>query len=120
MNTKRIILIIGVISIAIGIIFCIFSQLMIGAIFIFVGIIACLFFPNWRHKNIMKLERIILLVGVLIIVIGIIACLFISDWFFDQTLLSETLVGILIGTPLGWIGAYVAFYTVDSKDNDNP
>ena len=65
----------------------------------------------------MKTERKILMIGVLIIVGIIISCIFISDWFFDRTLLTETLVGILIGTPLGWIGAYVAFYTVDSKSN---
>jgi hypothetical protein len=35
--------------------------------------------------------------------------------FFNRSLLTETLVGILIGTPLGWIGAYVAFDTVDSS-----
>ena len=65
----------------------------------------------------MMLERKILMIGVLIIVGIIISCIFISDWFFDRALLTETLVGILIGTPLGWIGAYVAFYTVESKNN---
>ena len=64
-----------------------------------------------------KTERKILMIGVLIVVGLIISCIFISDWFFNRTLLTETLVGILIGTPLGWIGAYVAFYTVDMKDN---
>ena len=63
-------------------------------------------------------ERKILMVGVLAIVLGIIACIFISDWYFNRTLLTETLVGILIGTPLGWIGAYVAFYTVESDKED--
>ncbi|MCY4553057.1 MAG: hypothetical protein OXC79_05250 [Candidatus Poribacteria bacterium] len=62
-------------------------------------------------------ERKILMIGVLIVVAIIISCIFISDWFFNRTLLTETLVGILIGTPLGWIGAYVAFYTVDTKNN---
>ena len=69
----------------------------------------------------MKSERKILMIGVLAIVIIILLGLFISDWVFDRSLLTETLVGILIGTPLGWIGAYVAFYTVDSKNNgDDP
>lgn len=66
-----------------------------------------------------KTERKILMIGVLVIVGIIIACIFISDWFFNRALLTETLVGILIGTPLGWIGAYVAFYTVESKNNDD-
>ena len=65
----------------------------------------------------MQTERKILMIGVLIIVVVILSGIFISDWFFNQELLTETLVGILIGTPLGWIGAYVAFYTVDSKNN---
>ena len=63
-------------------------------------------------------ERKILMIGVLLIVLGIIVCIFISDWYFNRTLLTETLVGILIGTPLGWIGAYVAFYTVESDKED--
>lgn len=67
----------------------------------------------------LKTERKILMIGVLIIVGIIIVGLFISDWVFNRTLLTETLVGILIGTPLGWIGAYVAFYTVDSRDNSS-
>ena len=50
----------------------------------------------------MKSERKILMIGVLIVVGIIILCIFISDWFFDRTLLTETLVGILIGTPLDW------------------
>lgn len=65
----------------------------------------------------MQTERKILMIGVLIIVGIILSGIFISDWVFNQELLTETLVGILIGTPLGWIGAYVAFYTVDSKNN---
>ena len=63
-------------------------------------------------------ERKILMIGVLLIVLGIIVCIFISDWYFNRTLLTETLVGILIGTPLGWIGAYVSFYTVESDKED--
>lgn len=64
----------------------------------------------------MESQRKILMVGVLLIVGIIIIGLFISDWIFNRELLTETLVGILIGTPLGWIGAYVAFYTVDTND----
>ena len=64
-----------------------------------------------------KTERKILMIGVLVIVVFILSGIFVSDWVFGRSLLTETLVGILIGTPLGWIGAYVAFYTVDSKNN---
>lgn len=62
------------------------------------------------------IERRILMIGVLVIVAIIITCIFVSDWYFNRNVLTETLVGILIGTPLGWIGAYVAFYTVESKE----
>lgn len=65
----------------------------------------------------MQTERRILMIGVLAIVTIIIICIFVSDWLFNRAILTETLVGILIGTPLGWIGAYVAFYTVESKKN---
>ena len=65
----------------------------------------------------MQSERKILMIGVLAIVIIILLGLFISDWVFGRSLLTETLVGILIGTPLGWIGGYVAFYTVDSNND---
>ena len=72
----------------------------------------------WKGQPQKMGERKILMVGVLAIVLGIIVCIFISDWYFNRTLLTETLVGILIGTPLGWIGAYVAFYTVESDKED--
>ena len=57
------------------------------------------------------------MIGVLIVAALIIMAIFISDWYFERALLTETLVGILIGTPLGWIGAYVAFYTVETEKN---
>ena len=65
----------------------------------------------------LKTERKILMIGVLIIAFLIITAIFVSDWFFNSALLTETLVGILISAPLGWIGAYVAFYTVESQKN---
>ena len=64
----------------------------------------------------MQTERKVLMIGVLILVGLILVGLFASDWFFDRRVLTETLVGILIGTPLGWIGAYVAFYTVEPEN----
>ena len=65
----------------------------------------------------MRSERKILMIGVLVIVGLILVGLFVSDWVFNRNLLTETLVGILIGTPLGWIGAYVAFYTVETEND---
>ena len=48
--------------------------------------------------------------GIFFICFGIIACLFISDWFFNKNYLTPTLIGILIGTPLGWIGSSVSHF----------
>ena len=45
------------------------------------------------------------------IIIGIFA----TDWWFtrDGDLLNDTLVGVMMGAPLGWFGAFVAFYTTE-------
>ena len=47
----------------------------------------------------------------LVIIVGIFA----TDWWFtpDGKLLNDTLVGVLIGAPIGWFGAIVAFYTTE-------
>ena len=47
----------------------------------------------------------------LIIVTGVFA----TDWFFtrDGDLLNDTIVGILIGAPIGWFGAIIAFFTTE-------
>lgn len=68
----------------------------------------------------MSKERKWLMIGVFFVLIKILACIFVTDWFFleedDEELMTETLVGILIGTPLGMVGAFVAFYTDGDKD----
>ena len=45
----------------------------------------------------------------------IIAGVFATDWWFtrDGDLLNDTLVGVMIGAPIGWFGAFVAFYTTE-------
>ena len=52
---------------------------------------------------------------VFILSILILLGIFITDWFFtrDGDLLNDTLVGVMIGAPLGWFGAFVAFYTTE-------
>ena len=47
----------------------------------------------------------------LVIIVGIFA----TDWFFtrDGDLLNDTIVGILIGAPIGWFGAIIGFFTTD-------
>ena len=69
----------------------------------------------------MEKERKILIIGVFILVSVIIGGIFITDWYFipdgSEPLMTETLVGILIGAPLGWVGAYVAYYTTENHAN---
>lgn len=45
----------------------------------------------------------------------IIAGIFATDWWFtkDGDLLNDTLVGVMMGAPIGWVGAFVAFYTTE-------
>ena len=58
----------------------------------------------------------------------IIVGIFATDWWFtrDGNLLNDTLVGIMMGAPLGWFGAFVTFYTTEkvtqilSKDTEPP
>ena len=49
----------------------------------------------------------------------IIAGVFATDWWFtrDGDLLNDTLVGVMIGAPIGWFGAFVAFYTTEKISN---
>ena len=46
-----------------------------------------------------------------IIIVGVFA----TDWWFtrDNDLLNDTLVGVLIGAPIGWFGGFVAYYTTE-------
>ena len=46
------------------------------------------------------------------------AALFASDWWFGKTYLTPTLVGILIGAPLGWIGASVNYFFQTPNGNE--
>ena len=57
-----------------------------------------------------ELDSTLTNIGIFLIVGGILACLFISDWYFKKTYLTPTLIGILIGTPLGWIGSSVNYF----------
>ena len=60
----------------------------------------------------------------------IIVGVFATDWWFrkEGDLLNDTLVGVMIGAPIGWFGAFVAFYTTEKisqmrkgeKNGDNP
>ena len=45
----------------------------------------------------------------------ILAGVFATDWWFtrDGDLLNDTLVGVMIGAPLGWFGSVISFYTTE-------
>ena len=45
----------------------------------------------------------------------IVTGIFATDWWFtrDGDLLNDTLVGVMMGAPLGWFGAFVAYYTTE-------
>ena len=51
----------------------------------------------------------------------IITGVFATDWCFtrDGDLLNDTLVGVMIGAPIGWFGAFVAFYTTEKISQMN-
>lgn len=49
----------------------------------------------------------------------ILGLLFVTDWFFSKSLLSETLVGLLVGVPLGWIGAMNGYFFPSARNNGN-
>ena len=52
---------------------------------------------------------------VFILSVIIIAGIFATDWWFtkDGDLLNDTLVGVMIGAPIGWVGGFVGFYTTE-------
>ena len=59
-----------------------------------------------------KVMRQVFLLSVLIY-----AGIFVTDWFFteDKQLLNDTIVGVLIGGPIGWYGAVIAFHTTETQ-----
>ena len=52
---------------------------------------------------------------IFILSVLIICGVFATDWWFtrDGDLLNDTLVGVMIGAPIGWFGAFVAYYTTE-------
>ena len=48
----------------------------------------------------------------------ILGLLFVTDWFFSNNLLSETLVGLLVGVPLGWIGAMNGYFFPSARNTN--
>ena len=47
----------------------------------------------------------------------ILGLLFVTDWYFKNGILSETLVGILVGAPIGWIASMNAYYFPSARNN---
>ena len=59
---------------------------------------------------------------VLVLSVLIYAGIFITDWFFTENkqLLNDTIVGVLIGGPIGWYGTVIAFHTTETEKKDQP
>ena len=66
-----------------------------------------------------ELDSTITNIGIFIYVTLLTTALFASDWWFGKTYLTPTLVGILIGTPLGWIGSSVNYFFQRKQDKNN-
>lgn len=58
---------------------------------------------------------------IFILSVLIVCGVFATDWWFtrDGDLLNDTLVGVMIGAPIGWFGAFVAFYTTEKISQIN-
>ena len=65
-----------------------------------------------------ELDSTITNIGIFIYVTLLTTALFLSDWVFGKTYLTPTLVGILIGTPLGWIGSSVNYFFQRKQQNN--
>ena len=52
---------------------------------------------------------------VFVLSLMIVAGVFATDWFFtrDGDLLNDTIVGILIGAPIGWFGSTISYFTTE-------
>lgn len=52
---------------------------------------------------------------IFILSLAIVLGIFITDWFFtrDKDLLNDTIVGVMLGAPIGWFGSFVAYYTTE-------
>lgn len=66
-----------------------------------------------------ELDSTITNIGIFIYVTLLTTALFASDWWFGKAYLTPTLVGILIGTPLGWIGSSVNYFFQRKQDKNN-
>ena len=50
----------------------------------------------------------------------ILGLLFVTDWVFEKDVLSETLVGILVGAPIGWVASMNAYYFPSARNGKQP
>lgn len=66
-----------------------------------------------------ELDSTVTNIGIFIYATLLTASLFVSDWWFGKTYLTPTLVGILIGAPLGWIGSSVNYFFQRKQDKQN-
>ena len=64
-----------------------------------------------------ELDSTITNIGIFVYAVLLTAALFIGDFYFGKTYLTATLVGILIGAPLGWIGSSVTYFFQRKQQN---
>ena len=69
----------------------------------------------------MDAERRFLLKGIFVVVGGVIVLVFLTDWFFasdDEKFMTEGMVGLILGIPLGWVGSYVTYHTMEPPEKN--
>ena len=57
-----------------------------------------------------NMDRTLTLIGAFFVVVLILILVFITDWFFNGQTLTDTVIGILIGTSLAWITSAVTHF----------
>lgn len=63
-----------------------------------------------------NLDRTLTLGGIFALNIIVIIFIFVTDWFFQKDILTDTVIGILIGNVLGWIQSSVTFFFRTGKE----
>ena len=57
-----------------------------------------------------ELDSTVTNIGIFVYATLLTGALFVGDFWFEKIYLTPTLVGILIGAPLGWIGSSVTYF----------
>ena len=97
----------------------ILPYIIVALIAIGIGyVLGKLFGDSDAIKNNKDLDSTITNIGVFVYAFVLTGCIFISDWFFNTSLLTDSLIGIMIGAPLGWVGNIVANFFQKKKNGE--